>query len=201
MLLAMPEYKQCNSISIFMSMPKREIQTKEILEHSLQAGKHVYVPYIYNAPSPDGARNPVMDMLQLRGADDIHSLQPDRWGIPSLQSEDVRDRNNSFGGSGLTWERKDDAGLDKLDLILMPAVAFDNAFSRLGHGKGYYDSFLARSSSGGGRQALKRPFLGMLNLKPRMQNRQLIVCSRSVSRSSDASGSRKATYRAVGSAC
>lgn len=45
--------------------------------------------------------------------------------------------NNECGFSAFSEES------NGVDLILMPGMAFDRKFSRLGHGKGYYDKFIA----------------------------------------------------------
>jgi len=141
----MPEYVSCQRISIFMSMPKGELQTEDIVRHALRSGKKVFVPYIYKTNSVDSDQpSSIMDMLQLRNEDDYQSLTPDKWGIPSIDASSVDDRVNCFGDKGLTYGRlgaKADSGLD---VVLVPAVAFDREMNRLGHGKGYYDNFLTR---------------------------------------------------------
>jgi 5-formyltetrahydrofolate cyclo-ligase len=73
-----------------------------------------------------------MDMLALSSLDDYRSLQPDSWGIPTIPNETIASRENALTEEGT------------LDLIVMPGVAFDETFKRLGHGKGYYDYFLTR---------------------------------------------------------
>lgn len=119
-------------------MPSGELSTRSIVQDAFQRGKDVYIPYIHTVDKVS-----VMDMLALESITEFESLQPDKWGIPSLQPTQVLGRRDCFSGKGL-------------DLIVMPGMAFDSGFRRLGHGKGYYDHFLTRYSQ----WSSKMPFLG-----------------------------------------
>lgn len=159
-LLAMPEYQAAQKISVYLSMPTGEINTSSIVRDALAGGKTVFIPYTYNASSPEqGQPKSIMDMVELRSMSDFESLQPDNWGIPTPSADSISDRRNCFGGMGITDghvapsnSKSADMGLD---LIVMPGMAFDSAFGRLGHGKGFYDYFLTRCH-----QATHIPFRG-----------------------------------------
>ncbi|KAI5275133.1 nagb/rpia/CoA transferase-like protein [Aureobasidium subglaciale] len=163
LLLSLPEYRNARSIGIFMSMPSGEINTNALTKDALTSGKHVFVPYIYKPKQPrrDDFPTSIMDMLQLASEDDYASLQPDKWGIPSIPKETVSNRVSSFGGTGLSDGAVPASDAAGLDVILMPCMAFDQDLSRLGHGKGYYDNFLTRYCSGKmtDGQNRKKPFL------------------------------------------
>lgn len=120
-------------------MPSGEIQTEAIVRHALGSGKQVFVPYIYKAqnPAPNTPKS-VMDMVDIRSIAEYDLLERDSWGIPTIKSESVNEREHLLTG-----------GVAPLDMILMPGVAFDKdptsgAVRRLGHGKGFYDYFLYR---------------------------------------------------------
>lgn len=136
-----------------MSMPGREISTAEIVDHALESGKQVFVPYIYRSATKGES---VMDMLLLRSMEDRESLKPDKWGIPSLDEQSVGERENCFGGKGLTDGAPPTEEGKGLDVVVMPGMAFDRDFNRLGHGKAYYDTFIERCCIDGRR----KPFLG-----------------------------------------
>jgi 5-formyltetrahydrofolate cyclo-ligase len=150
-LFSLPEYANARRISVFLSMPFGEISTTSIVRDALAQGKTVFVPYIHRLESssvPQLNKVSVMDMLRLESMEDFDSLQPDKWGIPSLSQESVPQRHNCLGGKGIAADRPrvmsephslDDVGLD---MIVMPGLAFDTELRRLGHGKGYYDYFL-----------------------------------------------------------
>ncbi|KAI1432013.1 5-formyltetrahydrofolate cyclo-ligase [Xylaria sp. CBS 124048] len=141
-------YQEARTVAIYLSMPGCEIQTDPIVRNALASGKQVFVPYLYKSGLPPG-EGPVrfMDMVSLKGIQDYELLQRDKWGIPSVDSATVHERQRIIGE--LTGKRSADA---PLDLILLPGVAFDldpetGAVRRLGHGKGFYDYFLHRYAS------------------------------------------------------
>jgi 5-formyltetrahydrofolate cyclo-ligase len=124
-------------------MEGKEISTTAIVKDALSRNKQVFVPYIHKVQGHE--RTSIMDMLALDSLEDFRSLQLDNWGIPSLSKASVPNRENVLGGKGLSSgdESKVKDSL-AFDLIIVPAVAFDHQLNRLGHGKGYYDSFFSR---------------------------------------------------------
>ncbi|KAI4673696.1 uncharacterized protein J4E88_008752 [Alternaria novae-zelandiae] len=154
-LLSMPEYKAARRISVYLSMPGGEISTSEIVRNAFDEGKKVFIPYTYKLAAPkDGQPNSIMDMVELQSMTDFESLEPDKWGIPTPSKDSISSRANCFGGTGITNGETD--GLSAgLDLIVMPGMAFDSQFGRLGHGKGFYDYFLTRCH-----QISRMPFRG-----------------------------------------
>ena len=160
LIRSLPQYKNAKRIGIYLSMSRGEARTETLVRDALNSGKQVFVPYIYsNGPMK------VMDMLRLNSTSEYESLKPDSWGIPSLPSEALEERENATGGSGLGKKKRrfdeddPDPGRTEdssLDVIVMPGVAFDDGMNRLGHGAGFYDRFLTRFCEDGTR----KPFLG-----------------------------------------
>ena len=69
-------------------------------------------------------------MVELQSLDQHDSFPKSKWGIPEPPEEILPVDQNAI--------------MECIDLILLPGVAFDAKCNRLGHGKGYYDSFLSR---------------------------------------------------------
>ncbi|KAK4125977.1 nagb/rpia/CoA transferase-like protein [Parathielavia appendiculata] len=144
-LKTLDAYRSAKRISVFLSMPTGEIQTDAIVRDALRAGKDVFIPYLYKNPAAGpGLPARIMDMVRLRDVADYESLQPDKWGIPSIDPATIPERQRVLGDPDI---QHSDSTL--LDLVLMPGVAFDiepdnGAVRRLGHGKGFYDYFLFR---------------------------------------------------------
>ena len=145
LLLSTSQYQQAQRIGVYLSIDGKELATSNIVRDALNTGKDVFVPYIHKL---NGVQT--MDMLRLLSQQDYDSLRRDSWGIPSLSKSDVKDRLNCLGGNGPSGKDKfpQSDALDisplGLDLLVMPGLAFDRKFNRLGHGRGYYDKYLAR---------------------------------------------------------
>lgn len=136
-----------SQISIYLSMPGGEVSTSDIVHDAFHQGKSVYVPYTYNLDSPptDGPKT-VMDMVSLHSLEDYEALGPDAWGIPTPSKASIPGRCKCLSDPEI--ESNDHAREsmkgEHVDMIIMPGMAFDRGFARLGHGKGFYDFFLQR---------------------------------------------------------
>ena len=150
-LLSLPEYRAARRIGVYLSMPSGEIATNAVVIDAFERDKTIFVPYI-RKPST----RPVMDMVSLRSMEDYHSMKPDRWGIPTPSQDSIGGRRSCLAGPAQQAE--------DVDLIVMPGMAFDVDLGRVGHGKGYYDFFLARYQNSRRTDAHNTgnmPFLGM----------------------------------------
>jgi len=149
---------------VFLSIEGKEISTSTIVRDAISRGKEVFVPYIHKGQDTGS----IMDMLSLKTFEDYQSLKKDNWGIPTLPRDSIADRSNAFGGKGVSAELindKHEMRHSALDLIVVPSVAFDRHFGRLGHGKGYYDTFFSRCSSQMPKGSSSRmPFLSQFHI-------------------------------------
>ena len=173
MLKSLPEYIKARRAGIYLSMPTAEISTRAIVLHALQEKKKVFVPYVYkfDHSDPRGLKS-AMDMVSLQSSEDYESLRPDSWGIPTPGEETMDGRKHILGEHGIGQCNMDEARKEDLEIIVMPGVAFDRKLSRLGHGKGFYDSFLERyhrlrTSSESASTEKNMPFLGKVLVRDR----------------------------------
>lgn len=91
-----------------------EPDTRRLIEEALRSGKTVCVPYCRTAAQMDAVR--ILDLSELK---------PGAYGIPAPGEE-----------SG-PFEK------ERIDLCIVPCLSAGRDGTRLGHGGGYYDRFLA----------------------------------------------------------
>ena len=156
-LLCLPEYKNAKCIGVYLSMPKGEVVTRAIIDDAFRQGKQIFVPYIYDNSNLQvhPKSRAAMNMVSLHSKSDYEALEPDAWGIPTIAEDSMTKRIRTLEDYGYSTgsvsqsaavggksskSRSTEHG--KLDLIVMPGVAFDRDLGRLGHGKGFYDKFL-----------------------------------------------------------
>ena len=113
------EFRAAQSIHFYLATPS-EVQTDEMIRSALRLNKRVAVPII------DSANRSIA--LSEWAAFDREKLQPGPFGI--LQPRP---------------EFRKEVKLEKIDLWVIPGVAFDLSGNRLGFGGGYYDRLLVRA--------------------------------------------------------
>jgi 5-formyltetrahydrofolate cyclo-ligase len=117
-LQALPRYRDARVIMFYWALPG-EVETKNLIRKAKERQKTVTLPVVI----------------------DRNQMQP--W---EFTSED----NLVEGALGAMQPRRGTGrkiGLDELDVVIVPGIAFDKSGKRLGRGRGCYDNFLKRLSA------------------------------------------------------
>ncbi|MCT4583543.1 MAG: 5-formyltetrahydrofolate cyclo-ligase [Peptostreptococcaceae bacterium] len=93
---------------------KNEVKTKYLIEYLLMKNKNIYVPITIKETKE----------LKVCKLEDVKDLELSTYGIkePKKEKQTIVDKNI-------------------LDVIIVPGVAFDKDYYRMGYGGGYYDKF------------------------------------------------------------
>lgn len=113
-LITMDIYKNSAAIMAYIDF-RNEVETMPLIEHCLSENKRVVVPVCIK-------ENHELLLSELK--DPQRELTPSTYGVPEPAPEYLR-----------PFPKED------LDLILVPAVAYDEQGFRIGYGAGYYDRF------------------------------------------------------------
>lgn len=108
----LPQYQDAEVIMVYLSFGS-EIDTWPLLRRAWEDGKRTAVPKVRKYPKE-------MFAVEVYGSED---LEPSFWGIYEPISDEVLDPA-------------------LIDLIVVPALAFNSQGYRIGYGGGYYDRFL-----------------------------------------------------------
>lgn len=139
---------------VYLSM-KQEFQTIYLIEQLFKRNIRVFVPRLIRNQSTDQS-TPVkksdMVMIEAYSIADIRSFPVDSWGIPepSINQSNGQPRATLPASPLLDTETKQSINQPSAFsnqsplLVIVPGVAFTQQGHRLGHGKGYYDRFIAK---------------------------------------------------------
>ncbi|NQT32555.1 MAG: 5-formyltetrahydrofolate cyclo-ligase [Candidatus Omnitrophica bacterium] len=114
-LLASEEFKNADTVMTYVSL-LTEVSTSYLIEEAMKQGKRILVPYL----------DLKSDTIIASELSAIEILEKGPFGIEQSKEEHLRK-----------------TPLEEIDLIVVPAIAFDKKNMRLGRGKGCYDKFLA----------------------------------------------------------
>ena len=112
-------FKKANVVMFYVSL-KDEVNTLNMIDEAIMAGKHVCVPVV------------ILEEKRLIAG-----------GIKD-RKEDLEKQH--FGIYQPKPGRVEEVPLEDIDLVVVPGIAFDNKNVRLGRGHGYYDRFLSSIS-------------------------------------------------------
>lgn len=117
-LLSDSEFVSSNTVMVYVSLPA-EVDTYMIITKALELGKRVAVPYV----------NEISQTMTPVEITSLEDLAEGPYGIHQPK--------DSF--------KSREVSLKEIDLVIVPAIAYDKNNMRLGRGKGYYDKFLSGS--------------------------------------------------------
>lgn len=117
-LMELPEYRDAKIILFYVSV-RGEVKTDDMISESLSHGKKILVP--------------VADVkhrkLMISEIHDLNELSTGAFGIPEPKYP------HEFP-------------IGKIDLVIVPGIAFDHFGNRVGYGTGFYDRFLKKIKKG-----------------------------------------------------
>lgn len=117
-LQALGIYQESSKVSVYLSFGW-EIDTWAVVDDLLLKGRDVYVPVVQKRPR---ALIPTLFTSRQELEQKAFGMAEPPWGSPVLDPR-------------------------KLDLIIVPGLAFSKEGYRLGYGGGYYDRFLAETAA------------------------------------------------------
>lgn len=112
---ALPDFASSQTVFIYMDF-KNEVRTIPLVKRLLQQNRRVIIPYT-------DIKNTVIIPVELRDMEKDLTVSPYGYLEPK---------------SGLIVP----VNPQEFDVIIVPGVAFDREFNRIGFGKGYYDRIL-----------------------------------------------------------
>jgi len=115
-LQSVEAYKNAHHLLLYHSFHS-ETRTEKIIADCIRRGRNVYLPVLLG-------KNRFTAVKYEEGC----VLKENRFGIPEPETDNEQ------------------ASPDMLDLIIVPGVAFDDAFHRAGYGSGYYDRYLKKAA-------------------------------------------------------
>ena len=113
---ALPEIVAARTVHVYWPLVgRREVDTRPLIRALHEAGKAVVLPVVA------GFDAPALRHLRYEGEE---RMRPNRWGIPEPVGTD-------------------EVTADALDAVVVPAFGAGRNGHRIGHGRGFYDAFLA----------------------------------------------------------
>lgn len=119
-IAALPEITEACTVHVYWPLhDRREVDTRPLIRHLAEAGTRVALPVV---AAFDGA--PLLRHVAYEGAE---RMQPNRWGIPEpVDTEEIDPAD--------------------VDAVVVPAFGAGRNGHRIGHGRGFYDTFLSAVS-------------------------------------------------------
>ncbi len=130
-LFDLAEFKRAEYVMFYIAKDK-EVETRFMITGARKIGKKIVVPAILR-----GEKRIIASLIE----DFEKELTLGPYGILQPQSKYIREISS-----------------EKIDLVLVPGLAFDERGNRLGRGAGYYDKFLASLPAGTARIGLAFDF-------------------------------------------